>query len=188
MYVKSGSGQLTIDIIISNTAPFNHNLYVFVDITNMTGGHQPTGPSNDWTTGWDALWFTNSAGINADLVIWGWLRNSSDSGGTRELAETNANKIVNGTPSPVPVSHSMTPIGNNHYKYSFTVSYENIGSGASGGQVANIYVLYGLSGETVGNHGMRSIFPSGVSRISPGNWGPYISDIYGRSIDYVLNP
>ncbi|MCX8097296.1 MAG: Ig-like domain-containing protein [Spirochaetes bacterium] len=189
VYVKSGSGQLTIDIIINNTATDDHNLYVFVDITNMTTGHQPTatGWSGDWTTGWDNFWFTNSAGINADLVIWGWLRNSSGSGGSRALGATNANKIV-GTASSVSVSHSMTSIGGGDYKYSFVVSYANIGSGASSGQVANVYVLYGTSGGTAGNQGMRSIFPSGVSRTGAGAWGPYISDITNKSIDYVLNP
>ncbi|MCS7299187.1 MAG: Ig-like domain-containing protein [Spirochaetia bacterium] len=189
VYVKSGSGQLTIDIIINNTATDDHNLYVFVDITNMTTGHQPTatGWSGDWTTGWGNFWFTNSAGINADLVIWGWLRNSSGSGGSRALGATNANKIV-GTASSVSVSHSMTSIGGGDYKYSFVVSYANIGSGASSGQVANVYVLYGRSGGTAGEEGMRSIYPSGVSRTGAGAWGPYISDITNKSIDYVLNP
>lgn len=188
VYVRSGSGQLTIDVVISNAAGDNHNLYVLVDVTNMTTGHQPpaTGWCGNWTTGWGEFWFTNTAGINADLVIWGWLNNK----GYRQLMVTNANKIVNSTPSGVTVLHTMQHLGGADHRYSFTISYENIGSGAYAGHVANVYVLYGVSGDTnvAGTYGMRSIFPAGVSVVASGAWGNYIVGVTNKSIDYVLNP
>ncbi|MEN2998728.1 MAG: hypothetical protein ABDH28_06830, partial [Brevinematia bacterium] len=187
VYVKSSSGGgLVVDIVISNAANDDHNLYVLVDVTNMTTGHQPppTGWCGDWYTGWGDFWFTNTAGINADFVVWGWIDNPFP----RTLQQTNARKIVSGVTNSVSVSHTMTYISGADHIYSFTIPYASIGSGASSGQVVNIYVFYGLSGGTPGNQGMRSIFPAGVSVTASGGWGHYIVNVTNKSIDYVLNP
>lgn len=176
VYVKSSNNTIYLYIVATNLSnPVLNHFFVILDITNLNG-YQPSssGWCGDWLTGWGDFWFTNVAGINMDLIIWG----NIDASGN--FINKNA-KRSNGTDVSSSVSYSK-----NGNVYSFTVPYNVIG--ASSGNVLNVYVFYGKAGQgSPGPGGMRSIFPSGVSTIQRGEWGSFVNSITNKSINYVLN-
>lgn len=155
VYAKSGNGYLTLDIVSVGLANNDGNhFFVLIDNTNLTGGHQPSSNSlcGDWLTGYGDLKFTNSAGINADLVIWGWVDNVAG------LNSRSAKAIWNNGANTSSVISSITYYREYDVTYTFIIPYSVIGNGASQGHRLNVYVLYGK-----GNYGMASIFPSAIS-------------------------
>lgn len=178
VYVRSSNNTIYLDIVATNLSnPALNHFFVILDVTNLNG-HQPSSSSwcGDWLTGWGDFWFTNVAGINMDLVIWG----NIDS--TGNFINRNAKKS-DGTMVSSSIGYSRS--GN---IYSLTIPYNVIGAGATRGHVLNIYVFYGKAGQgSPGPGGMRSIFPFGVSTIQRGEWGSFINAITNKSINYVLN-
>ncbi|MCS7298804.1 MAG: Ig-like domain-containing protein [Spirochaetia bacterium] len=177
-FVISSNNNLVIEIFATNLSnPALNHFFVLIDITNLNG-HQPSasGWSGDWTTGWGDFWFTNVAGINMELIIWG---NINSSGDLINLSAKNSlgNNVVS--------SISYTRSGN---LYSFRVPYSIIGSGASSGHTLNLYAFYGKAGQgSPGPGGMRSIFPRNVSTINRGEWGSFVNSVTNKSINYRLH-
>ncbi|MCX8097202.1 MAG: hypothetical protein N3D81_06900 [Spirochaetes bacterium] len=176
VYAKSDGTDLTVSVEW-DSIPTGNNLYLLIDVTNLSGiKPAATDWSGDWTTGWDNFWFTNTAQIDADFAIAGWYSGT----GVYNLSVTKA--ITNGNGFGV-TGVSYSRIGPFEV---FTIPYSKLGSGASSGNVVNIYAFFGKSGGTAGNEGMRSMFPANASITNNGSWGDYIVDVTNKSTNYTL--
>jgi hypothetical protein len=185
-------------LVYMNPLGDGNKLYLAIDVANRVLGIDKSTNTHDsggdLTIGEGSFWMTNEAGIDYDFVAWCY---RYDFVGDQVFKYSGAHKIIDDATSDYftdvgsSVTFTLTNLisTNTNQNCYFKIPYDAMD--AVSGNVVNIYVFYGKTGEGgAGYGGMRSIFPAGASvTFDPGSppfWGRYVTRLTNKSPDITL--
>jgi hypothetical protein len=196
VFCKANATSLEV-LVYMNPLGDGNKLYLAIDVTNRvlgidksTNTHDSSGDLTLPGPDEGSFWMTNEAGIDYDFVTWCY---RNDWVGDQVFKYSGAHKIIDDAANNyfTDVGSSVTFIltnlisDNTNQNVYFNIPFSAMG--ANSGDVVNIYVFYGKTGQgAAGQGGMRSIFPAGASVTNNGAWGNYVTRLTNKSPDIVL--